>query len=311
MGAHNSRGKSKTRGIIVLGTPRSGTTLLRRILNAHPDIACPGETNIFSACARFLRSEKIAENVEIGVIAGLEHAGFEKQEIIRRLQEFAFSFHQDHAAEKGKFRWAEKTAFDSFYIDEIEELCGEDALFICMIRNGMDFVVSMQELCIKNQTYLHEIHDYIRRYPKPLEAFAHCWRDLTSRILEFTKTHPENTVLVKYEDLVAELEITLKIVFDFIGGKYQQDLVKTALSNTDDIGLGDWKTYQSDTVNRESVNRARTLSRRTKSELGQIMNELLERCGYKPANILEDTDEEARRRYQLGLQLAALNKDRK
>jgi hypothetical protein len=54
-------------GILLLGSPRSGTTLLRRLVDAHPNIACPGETNVFSSCGRFLRSERIAEGVRIGV----------------------------------------------------------------------------------------------------------------------------------------------------------------------------------------------------------------------------------------------------
>ena len=40
-------------GIVVLGVPRSGTTLLRRLLQAHPHIACPPETNLLSAASRF------------------------------------------------------------------------------------------------------------------------------------------------------------------------------------------------------------------------------------------------------------------
>ena len=36
-------------GINVMGVPRSGTTLLRGIGDAHRDIACPRETNLLSA----------------------------------------------------------------------------------------------------------------------------------------------------------------------------------------------------------------------------------------------------------------------
>src|SRR5262249_42673199 len=104
-------------GIIVMGAPRSGTTLLRRILDAHPDIACPGETNLLAACARFLHSETIAEGVDIGVLAGLEFAGFAEDAVLEALREFAFGFHREYAKRQGKPRWACKTAFDVFYWD--------------------------------------------------------------------------------------------------------------------------------------------------------------------------------------------------
>ncbi|MCA9663328.1 MAG: sulfotransferase, partial [Myxococcales bacterium] len=40
----NAGSAGRSPGIIVLGAPRSGTTLLRRLLDAHPNIACPPET---------------------------------------------------------------------------------------------------------------------------------------------------------------------------------------------------------------------------------------------------------------------------
>ena len=161
-------------GIIVLGTPRSGTTLLRRLLDAHPDIACPGETNLLNSAARFMRSEKIAEGVDIGVMSGLRFCGFEEQDVLERLREFVFQFHREHARRAGKPRWAEKTAFDAFYVDEIERLCGDEAFFICMIRHGMDVTCSLKELCDVNGGYLQELHEYVRRHP-----LARCRRSRT------------------------------------------------------------------------------------------------------------------------------------
>ena len=97
-------------GTLVVGHPRSGTTLLRRLLDAHPDIAAPPELHLFGACARFLRSERNAAGLDIGVLSGLAFAGFPDDEVLSALRAFAFGFLDDYAARHGKRRWVEKTA---------------------------------------------------------------------------------------------------------------------------------------------------------------------------------------------------------
>jgi protein-tyrosine sulfotransferase len=106
-------------GIVVLGVPRSGTTLVRRLLNAHPRIACPPETNLLSAAARFLAEQRFAGGLSVGVIPGLDFAGFSEAEVLERFREFLFSFWREIARRAGKARWAEKTAVDVFHLDAI------------------------------------------------------------------------------------------------------------------------------------------------------------------------------------------------
>lgn len=297
-------------GIIVIGTPRSGTTLLRRLLNAHPNIACPGETNLLSACARFLHSERIAEGVDIGVLSGLTYAGFEATEVMRRLREFVFAFHREHARRRGKQRWAEKTAFDSFHLDAIESLCGDHAYFICMIRHGLDVACSIQELCEKNQTYLSELHEYIKRYPRPLEAFAHVWVDLTTAIRAFAQRHPDNAVMMRYEDLVDDTQAEMIRVIKSVGESWDETMLKSAMQSREGVGLGDWKTYSRSVIEHSSIERWKRLSRNTLSQLGRIVNPTLEVCGYSPIAVEgQADDDEVRRRYELGLLIKNMQDD--
>jgi len=296
-------------GIIVLGAPRSGTTLLRRLLDAHPHIACPPETNVFSACGRFLRSERIAEGVRVGPVEGLGFAGFARDAVLGRLRELAFGFHREYAQRQGKPRWASKTAFDAFYLDEIEALCGEHAAFVCIQRHGVDVACSLRELSDKNGGYLHELHGYVVRHPMVLEAFAHAWVDLARALAAFAQRHPRNALLVRYEDLSAAPDATMAQIMSFLGETWSPDLQSQALGKRDDVGLGDWKTYGRQTVDASSVGRRRELSRDTLSRLGAICNPTLRACGYEAIAVDEDPDgETAKRRYQLGLQLQGLRK---
>lgn len=298
-------------GIIILGIPRSGTTLLRRLLDAHPNIACPAETCLLTACARFLHTERVADGLDFGVLTGLAFAGFEPDTVRERLREFAFAFKREHASQAGKVRWAEKTAVDAFHIGKIEELCGDRVQYVCMVRHGLDVACSIRDLSDRGYTYLSEIHEYVRQYPRPLEAFAHAWVDVNRTLLEFVARHPDNSMLLRYEELVADPQHEMRRVLGFLGEPWRDDLLPAALERKQDAGLGDWKTYDRRDIYATSVGSWKSLPRPVISTLGRICNPVLEACGYEPVQIMEtDTAETARRRYQFGLMLGGSQQDR-
>jgi protein-tyrosine sulfotransferase len=297
-------------GLIVLGAPRSGTTLLRRLLDAHPSIACPGETHLFRACARFLEEERTGAGVDVGVLTGLGHAGFAAEDVVGRLRELAFGLHREHARRAGKRRWAEKTAFDVFHLPAIERLCGANVHYVCLVRHGLDVALSVKDLCDRSGSYLLEIHEWIRRYPRPLEAFTHLWREATEELVRFAERRAEDAILVRYEDLVLDPEAQLLRILQFVGEPWEEGLVAKALTSREGGGLGDWKTYQRGRVDAESVGRWKTLPAPTLRIVAPIANPLLRQLGYEEVAVPPEEDaDEARRRYELGLALQRMRKE--
>lgn len=298
-------------GIVVLGTPRSGTTLLRRLLNAHPRIACPGETNLLAACGRFLRTERTVTGIELGVPAGLAFGGISEERLLESLRELFFGFHREMAERAGKPRWAEKSAFDSFYLDAIERLLVGHVRFLVLNRHGLDFAMSMDDLCRENGMFPAEIHRYVAQHPMPLEAYAHCWSDVTGNLLDFADRHPDDALVVRYEDLVADPDTAMRRVFGFLGEECPDGLVAAALGSRGGLGLGDWKTYGRTAVDGASVGRGRALPESLRGRLAPILNPTLRRAGYDALPMGDGpTPEEARRSYELGLLLAALRPKR-
>jgi protein-tyrosine sulfotransferase len=290
-------------GIVILGMLRSGTTLLRRLLDAHPAICCPPETNLLSAAARFLREEAFAGGVSIGVLSGLGFAGIAEQVVVARLRELVFGFLQDICRQRRKKRWAEKTAFNIFHLDQIEQLCLGPCRFLCLVRHPLDVVCSIKELTDKMEMYVAELHMYIRQYPAPLEAFAHAWVDMHARLRRFVSDHPDDCLLLKYEDLVHNPAEELQRVLDFLGEPADVPAVLSqALHETEAIGLGDWKTYERRAIHTESVGRWRHLSPSTLHRLVNILAAEMELAGYPPiAAAPPPPAEGARRQYELGL----------
>lgn len=291
-------------GIILLGLPRSGTTLLRRILNAHPRIACSAETFLLRATARFFDSDTVTDGIDYGVVGGLKSAGFAEEEIRDRVRQLAFAFFDEIAERQGKPRWAAKTAVDSFYLPEIEKLYSKDAKFICLTRHALDTALSLYDLSEANEIYIKELHDYIVRFPRPLEAYAHAWCDVTGGLLDFANRNSANTMLVRYEDLVDDPLALCESIFEFLDEAWDPEILTRALATENVDGLGDWKIYGRPKIDRSSVGRWETLRPDVISRLGLIVNSRLTDCGYDavPVAPLPDHDK-AMHRYELTMRL--------
>lgn len=298
-------------GIVVLGMPRSGTTLLRRLLDAHPAICCPPETNLLRAAACFLREETFAGGVSVGVVSGLSFAGIAEPVVIARLRQLVFGLLQEICRQHGKRRWVEKTAFNIFHLDQIALLCVGACRFLCVVRHPLDVVCSMKELTDKMEMYVSELHTYIQQYPAPLEAFAHAWVEMQARLRRFVSAHPDDCLWLKYEDLVQNPAEALPRVFDFLGEPADVPaILAQALHGAEAIGLGDWKTYARRTIHTDSVGRWRHLSASTLHRLMHIVSAEMELAGYPPIAVaLPPQPEVARRQYELGLRVTHMKSE--
>ncbi|MGH6933274.1 MAG: sulfotransferase family protein [Dongiaceae bacterium] len=289
-------------GIILLGMPRSGTTLLRRILDAHPNICCPGESFLLRATSRFLESEEIAFGIEYGVLGGLGAIGYEQAEILARTRQMAFGYFEELARAANKPRWACKTAVDSFHIKGIERLYGEHAYFIGVARHGLDVACSLREFSDELQGYIAELHPYIRQHARPLEAFTHAWADVTRDVRGLVERHPDNAMLCRYEDLIADPTGTMTRLLDFVGETWRPDLLEGAFAPKEVVGLGDYKTYATKTINKDSIDRWHGLADDMVAKLAEIANPELEACGYPPVAAGKKlSSDDAMRLYELAM----------
>ena len=288
-------------GIIVLGAPRSGTTMLRRLLDAHPAITCPGETFLLKGSAKFLESDTIGPGIDYGVSGGLQAVGFGEDEIFARLRSLCFGFMNDIAKRAGKPRWAIKTAVDSFYLDQVERVYGDHAQFVCLVRNGLDVAVSMKDFSDEMQVYVSELHRYVARHPAPLEAFAHAWSDVTTGLLGFAERHPDNAILLRYEDIVERPEVSLGELFAFLGESWDDEILDIATRKRKVDGIGDWKAYNRSAVDRASLGRWQALPQPAIDRLVKILGTTLAACGYPVPAAAEDEDAERRRELAMAL----------
>lgn len=287
--------------IIVLGCPRSGTTLLRRLLNAHPNIYCAGETFLLRGAVRFLSGERVAEGIEYGPLGGLAALGIGADEVKSRLRSFVLQFHEELAAGAGKPRFAMKTAVNSFYTAEIVDLFRGHARFVCLLRNGMDVAVSLRDFTSVMEGPIEELMPFVAEHRRLLPAFAAAWAKVTGDMVEATERFPDDMIALRYEDLVERPQDALTELFGFLGEPFDSEqLLGDAFSIGDVRGLGDYKTFATGELVADSIGRWSGLPDYILAEMAPIVNPLLERLGYERVEVSESASD-AMRRHELAM----------
>jgi hypothetical protein len=155
------------------------------------------------------------------------------------------------------------------------------------------------------------LHRYIQQYPRPLEAFCHAWVDVMAAMRQFMADYPDNTIAVRYEDLVTNPEGEMRRLLEFVGEPWDPELLLRALSQKESKGFSDWKTFSRAQIDTSSIGHWRQLSPSTLADLAPLLNPTLVRCGYDAIEIdRSSSDAAVRRRYELGLLFHAMKSNK-
>ncbi len=200
----------------VVGAPRSGTTLLRLMLDAHPDLAIPPETYFITRAAKFWKQAKRPRRAQDPVEAYLEAVTEHKRWPDFHLDADAFrkrvrddhpdnlgdcvrAFYEMYAEKVGKPRWGDKTPFYVRKMEVIHEVLPE-ARFVHIVRDGRAVALSIMDLWFG---------------PDTIEEAAEFW---VARIDEAREkaTGLDHYIEVRYEDLVLDPEPQLRRICELV-----------------------------------------------------------------------------------------------
>lgn len=258
----------------IVGIPRSGTTLLRLMLDAHPDMAIPTETyfiNQFKVDERVSPDHFLFHLREDSAWVNFDFFDNNFVEAIHTYPDFTVTdgireFHLSYADSFGKTRWGNKSPDYLDCLKLVEHLVPE-ARFIHMIRDGRD--VSLSQHVASG----HQVLD--------------CVKVWTHRLYELYDGYiPQHYLEVKFDDLILEPAETLKIVCDFIELDFNPSMLyyhKYAIARMENIPpeKARWfdLTQQKPDVGRLEVWR-RELSQSNNDAAVRIAGSLLDRFGY-------------------------------
>jgi hypothetical protein len=193
----------------VVGVNRSGTTLLRLMLDAHPDLAIPPETHFVpELIATANRRDARPEDLVAVVVSQREWGdlGFTEDELLERFRSVdplgaggaLRAFYEAYAERAGKTRWGEKTPAYAKHMARIQRALPE-ARFVHLIRDGRDVWLSRRKSSAQ---------------PPPPARVAARWQGRIERARE-QAPRLRHYMELRYEDLVLDTEPSLRRVCEF------------------------------------------------------------------------------------------------
>lgn len=205
---------------IIFGSPRSGTTFLRESLNQNPAIVIPHETDFIVPLAflidrisdeqigRRLAAEMIVSTKDFAASIGCYLAPAEVENCIYsadyNVPAMLQSLYALVAQKSGASIAGDKSPNDlgSFGILRNTQVFESNIKMIHIVRDVRDVVLSLQ-----NTNWA----------PKSIEkTFPAIWNNTNLNLRHFASQRPENYFFVRYEDLVANPESTLRLLCNFL-----------------------------------------------------------------------------------------------
>lgn len=231
------------RPFFVVGVHRSGTTLLRYMLNSNPRIYVPPESDFFP---RFFGKDPVGE-LSRERIAALLDMIFTKYRMVKEWRgepptaeafframpaqtpaAFLDTLYRTYARQYGAERWGDKTPIYASYIDLIHQIFPQ-AQFVHIIRDGRDVSLSMLDKWGRKEIHVDPYftaRNWVRRIRQARAAGARLGLDLYYEM--------------RYEALVAEPEVQLQSLCQFLGETYWPEMAEPHRLGRERIPLGDF-----------------------------------------------------------------------
>ena len=327
--------------LFVVGLSRSGTALVRAILNRNDQIALVGETHYFDdvrirlgggtrpldatgrlECEDYFLRLSHRPYGHGGTVAGarLDRAALRVRAAVLGGTADAHlrAFCELRAEEDGAAVWGEKTPRHVFRIDDIVGAF-PTANVVCMVRDPRSVTLSYRDW--RNQGGFdvdrdpdhvaileHETERARRSYN--LLIVSMLWRAQAQAALQAVVAHgPERIRLQRYEDLVAEPELEIEALCRFVGVAHDPEMAHVPMLNSSfsafDAGTG---------VSREAVDRWRHgLSDEEVAVVQSVCATPMRRLGYELAPVRAGAGRLARHWAGLpaaGWQAVRANRDR-
>ncbi|HSZ43102.1 MAG TPA: sulfotransferase [Trebonia sp.] len=270
--------------VFVLCAARSGSTLLRFVLDAHPDLACPPETNVPALCGQLATVWSLIEGAPLSQERGDEPPDI-PDAAIAGVRETMDRMTGSYLARRGKKRYCDKSLGTARFTYLMTRIWPE-AKFICLFRHPMDVIASGMEACPWGLNG-YGFDPYIAETPgNAVFALARFWADNAAVIAMAEEQYADRCLRVRYEDMVAGPQTAADRIFEFLAAAPVPDIEdRMFAAERERYGPADYKIWHTSRISGDSVGRGWTTpAGLIGPQVRESINELCGKLGYLPVD---------------------------
>jgi hypothetical protein len=228
--------------------------LLRFLLDGHPDLACPPETNVPNLCAQLATVWSLVAGAPLAAERGAEPPVIPDAAVsgVRHTLDLMLG---SYLARRVKRRYCDKSLGTARLAALLMRIYPE-AKFLCLYRHPMDVIASGMEACPWGLTG-YGFDSYIAASPGNMVlALARYWADSATAIGAAEETFADSCHRVRYEDLVADPEGVAEGIFRFLGVASAPGISSRCFTaERERTGPADYKIWHTSGITTASVGR--------------------------------------------------------
>ena len=234
---------SKIQQIFVVGSSRSGTTMMGRILANHNDVFTFNELHFFGSIWSGKYSETFTKKEQINLLSRLlciQHHGLFNQKYISSFYDMSISLLKENnfnemevyalflktvTAQNNSNISCEQTPKNIYYLDEILSHF-PDARVINLVRDQRDVLLSQKNkwkrkfLGASSIPISETIRAYINYHPI---LTSKIWNSSLSQTIKYK--HNSRVKIIKYEELILNPENTMSSVCNFLNINFHKEML--------------------------------------------------------------------------------------
>lgn len=267
----------------ILGNPRSGTTLLRLMLNNHSEIGVPPECGMIQwwyekykywpsskmtdiefaldiLSSRRINDWQICRETVITAISKASNYGEVFTEIYKIVT------HKNIVGDK-----------NNYYINHIETLKSiyPNAKYVHIVRDGRDVACSYLKLKELDANLINKPN-----LPTEIKEIAKQW--VSNNLQVKSKLDKEKYITVLYEDLIKHPSEELTKISSFLNVNFEVQMLEYYKNNNEPESTLNWKLKTKEAIDKNNMNKyKKILNKKSIGDFNEIARDMLIGYGYE------------------------------